>query len=296
MPNYVNLWHAVQDPSYSYSYVSWVGNPQAPNFGEVTFTPEALDNAWAAWYRYTACGWGDAAISAVVGMQVWESGLNPWRWQGNNTIAYTDITNRYEDYPNPSTPTVPNTHGYGLSQWTPEATYSDPEGYFQQPGKSYPPNWTQWKNFFDNDPDFRASFAPHYSDVMGRASDGDAQCLMTNFVASHSVGYYFRRPGRTYTWGYMPFADFKTAVLGSYYQSGDTNSANSDYYITLDILIYQWLENYGRGAAETAESTAVRSHAASQLYTIYTGTTPPTPPTPRRRKMPFWMLLRPINF
>lgn len=291
MPNYLTLWHAVQDPTYSYSYVSWDGQ------GNVTLTQEAKDNAWAAWYRYNSEGWSDAAIAAVVGMQAYESGINPWRWQGNRTLASTDTVLRYDDYPYPSDPTRVNDCGYGMAQWTPQATYSDPEGYFTRKG-SFPPNWNLWRDFF-NSPMFQASFAPHYTDIMGDPKDGDAQCQLTNFVCSNSVGYYFRRGGsqnpRHYTYGYMPFSDFKSAILGQTYTSPDSATIcdYQSYTITLSVLIYQWLNNFGRGAAETPTSEAVRLSAATQLYTMYTGTTPPVPPTPTTRKMPFWMLALP---
>ena len=292
MPNFLSLWHGVQDPSYSYSWTTWDSQ------GNVTFTQEAIDNAWAAWYRYNMNGWSDAAIAAVVGMQAWESGLNPWRWQGNRTLASTDIALRYDDYPYPLTPNVVNDCGYGLPQWTPEATYSDPQGYFTRKN-SFPPNWNLWLSFF-NSSEFQASLAPHYSDIVGDPKDGDAQCQLINFLASNPVGYYFRRGGTQnplhYTYGYMPSADFKTANIGDYYSSGDTNSDYPNYYITLDILIYQWLNNFGRGASETPMSTAVRLSAATQLYTLYTGSPPPVPPTPRRRKMPLWMMLRPMPY
>ena len=285
MPNFLSLWHGVQDPSYSYSWTTWDSQ------GNVTFAQQAIDNAWAAWYRYNMNGWSDAAIAAVVGMQAWESGINPWRWQNNVTLAYTDTTGRYDDTING----ISNTHGYGLPQWTPQAVYSDPVGYFQRKGETIPSNWAS----FYSSSDFQASFSPHYSDVVGNAKDGDAQCQLINFLGQQSY-FYFRRGGtqnpRHYTYGYMPFADFKTANIGDYYSSGDTNSDYPNYYITLDILIYQWLNNFGRGASETPMSTAVRLSAATQLYTLYTGSPPPVPPTPRRRKMPLWMMLRPMPY
>lgn len=276
MPDWLSLWHAVEDPHYAYSFLTWDGN------GNVTFRNEAIDNAWAAWYRYKSLGWTDSAVAAVVGMQCYECGLNPWRWQNNDTLSHGNYNGRY----------VENTHGYGLPQFTPEAVYSDPVGSGQPQAII---------NFFNTNQDFRTSFGPHYSDVTGKVTDGDAQCLYINAQCSLVTGIYFRRKisgnDMHYKYGYMPFADFKSKNVGDYYQSGDSNSDYPNYYITLEILIYQWLNNYGRGAQETPTSTAVRLSGATQLYQLYTGTTPPTPPVPPtpRRKMPLWMMLRPVN-
>lgn len=265
---YLNLWHAKNTGSYV--SVDWLTYA-------VTFSNEADDNGWAAWGRYHNKGWSDAAISAVVGMQCWECGLNPWRWQNDTVVSSNDYTGRYVD----------TTHGYGLPQFTPQAWYSDPEGYYQSIGLTLP---TAWANFFNNNTEFRTSFGPHYSDIVGKVSDGDAQCLYIDFVCSNNFGLYFRANSH-YVYGYMPFADFKTAVLGTTYNSGDNNSDYPSYTITMESLIYQWLNNFGRGVAENPASTAVRLNSANYLYHLYTGT---NPPPLRRRKMPLWMMLKPI--
>ena len=273
-PN-LNLWKA----KIRGSYVSWTWNSILERLSNFAIDNDGIDNAWAARGCYNDLGWSDAAISAVVGMQCWECGLNPWRWQGDNVLAYTDHQGRYVD----------TTHGYGLPQFTPQAVYSDPSGY----GAS-----SVLVNFYNTDPDFIANFAPNYSDVAGRASDGEAQCRYIDAECSLSgAGVYFRRRKNNapmyYEYGYMDFPTFKTIALGQSYTSQDStaNCHYKTYTVTLDILIYQWLNNYGRGAAETSQSTAVRSTAASYLYNLYTGTPPPHPIPPfGRRKMPFWML------
>lgn len=277
---YLSYWKAKNTGSYA----SWSWDAQSQSITQYSIDADGTSNAWAAWGCYNDLGWSDAAISAVVGMQCWESGLNPWRWQSDTMISVSDYAGRY----------VQTTHGYGLPQFTPEACYSDPAGY----GSNQP-----LVNFFNTNTDFRANFAPNYSDQSGRFSDGEAQCLYINAECSLSgAGVYFRRLSggnpMYYEYGYMPFQDFKNAVLGTQYTSADSTAVcrYKTYTITLDILIYQWLNNYGRGAAETAQSTAVRSTFAAYLYQLYTGTTPPvppTPPTPTTRKMPFWMLALP---
>ena len=276
---YVNLWHG--KPTGKYFAYAWDGS----SITSFAFTQEGIDNAWAAYGCYTDKGWSAAAIAAVVGMQCWESGLNPWRWQSDNVIAMTS-SDRYNTL-----------IGYGLPQFTPQAQYSDPATVFAG-------NLSQYQyliDYFNNDAEFRRYFAPNYSDHTGRPSDGEAQCLYVNRQCTGS-GFYFRRiqngSPMHYTFGYMPFSDFSTASIGTIYTSPrDTAPADCDvdtYAITLDILIYQWVNNFGRGVSETPESTALRSRAANELYTLYTGT-PPIPPPVIRRKMPLWMMLRPFR-
>ena len=277
---YLSLWKAKNTGSY----VTWTWNSVNNTLTSYNIDNDGEDNAWAGWGCYNDMGWGDAAISAVLGMQCWESGLNPWRWQSDNVIASTDYAGRYQQ----------TTHGYGLPQFTPQACYSDPSGY----GSAQ-----VLVNFYNTDADFRANFAPNYSDVSGRPSDGEAQCRYIDAECSLSgAGVYFRRRSggspMYYEYGYMPFSDFKTATLGQSYTSSDsaTQCRYKTYTVTLDILIYQWLNNYGRGAAENNQSTAVRSYSAAVLYQMFTGNPPPPPIPPTRRKMPLWMMLKPIRY
>lgn len=136
-------------------------------------------------------------------------------------------------------------HGYGLNQFTPMGTYINGAAY----------------SF--------GTFAPNYSDVSGMPHDGDSQCRFVN-KACVELGYYFKRPNLNYQYPYMNFQTFISVT--------DAEVLNGQ--ITFENLVYQWLNNYSRGAQESNTSWKVRVNSAKLFYIYLYGGEPPIPPTP----------------
>lgn len=234
--DYLALWHAKNTGSY----VTW-------NNGRVTsLSNDVKDNIDAAAWRLRSLGWSDAAIATLLGVDCWESGLNPWRWQSDRVLSSTDTSGQ-----------LSTIHGYGLSQFTPFDVYKNPLKYH---------SWAQGIQTFLESEEYQNSYGPNFSDQAGKSTDGDAQLQLINFTCVYGRGNYFKRPNTTYTYGYMPYADFKNIRIGDNYVSGDSSATYSTYTVTFEALIYQWLNNFGRGAAENTESTSVRLTGAQLIY------------------------------
>lgn len=77
---------------------------------------EAQDNAVMIYNALMVRGWGINAVAGLLGNIGWESGYNPWMWEGGTSgdsrINSTD-TAALLDY----------SHGYGLVQFTPSGDY-----------------------------------------------------------------------------------------------------------------------------------------------------------------------------
>lgn len=71
-------------------------------------SPESNSNAMMIYYALTAEGWTPEAIAGAVGNIQYESGMNPWQWEGLQVW-----------YPDDSS----TVHGYGLVQFTPNGKY-----------------------------------------------------------------------------------------------------------------------------------------------------------------------------
>lgn len=132
MPNY--QWYA--KPSGGY------------NWGSV----EETNNAMMIYSILSGEGWTVNAIAGAVGNMRHESGLNPWRWEGD-WIWYPDNTPpRYSP-----TGEYINNHGYGLVQYTPNGKYTLSPTAQSLPG-----------------------FNPNYQGHDGNPNDGTAQMLFTS--------------------------------------------------------------------------------------------------------------------
>ena len=143
---------------------------------------EGLDNAHMMFDDCVADGWSKPAIAAMLGNGAGESGLNPWRWEGDNIIASTDTTAMWD-----------LSHGYGLFQFTPSGKYLT---------SSYAQSF--------------ATFGPNYSDIAGNPLDGYAQMhFFTNLVPNdwlNTYDYYhddFAAIGIDIAPFYISFDDFK---------------------------------------------------------------------------------------
>lgn len=147
----------------------------------VISSDEADGNIISAMLVYQELGWSLEAIAAVLGVQSYESGLNPWRWQSDDVIGSTDYAGQSSTI-----------HGYGLNQFTPFKTYEDgAKGYFP-------------------------TYAPNFSDVSGKPEDGDSQCRFVN-KACRQLGYYFKWSLGDYSvYPYMPFDEFSTTSITNF--------------------------------------------------------------------------------
>ena len=75
---------------------SWIYGNRYLSMAEMT------NNAWIVYYRLSAYGWTDEAISAILANMQYESSINPGIWESLDAYA----------------------GGYGLVQWTPYTKYS----------------------------------------------------------------------------------------------------------------------------------------------------------------------------
>ena len=124
--------------------MSWVAQSTGAYTKE---SSQAKQNAVEIYNIFSDKGFTLNAIAGVLGNIGWESGYNPWRWQGDVVLATNDvgkITGQVEA----------GLHAYGLFQFDPSSTYVYNASARQQSG-----------------------FAPNFSDVPGNTSDGMAQCL-----------------------------------------------------------------------------------------------------------------------
>lgn len=211
MPN----WYAKQTGSYSRT------------------SDEGIANARAIAEVLTAAGWGISAICALLGNGAGESGLNPWRWQGDNVPTRA----QYEQW----TQGGIGGHAYGLYQF-------DPASRYIVGGASY------------------NGYAPNFSDDPGQPSDGSAQtAFLANIIPtdwSHNLYSYYADdflalspPVDISLWYYMTFADYidegsaypLAAKVGAFElcfeRPGDSSAASS--YAHRCAEAQAWLDYFG---------------------------------------------------
>lgn len=104
---------------------------------------EADNNAMKIYEALTSEGWTVEAIAGAVGNIQYESGMNPWQWEGLN-VWYPDDTS--------------TKHGYGLVQFTPNGKYINSAEAKNLPG-----------------------YSPYYIGSQGHSpEDGNAQILFVS--------------------------------------------------------------------------------------------------------------------
>ena len=200
-------------------------------------------------------GWSNKSIAAMLGNGAGESGLNPWRWEGN----YIPTVSEFENW----TVEQAQSHGYGIFQFTPANKYI---------------NSTNAQTYSS------LGYAPNFSDSSGNASDGNAQTLFFASTVSSDwlqqlYAYYyddFIAIGVDITpWYYTTFANF--------IQGKDNN--NND--LTLAELTGVFELCYERpNDAYAASSYATRVNNAEYWYSRIT----PVPSS--GRKMPWIYYLK----
>lgn len=105
-------------------------------YGYASDSKEAKDNAAKCYQVLAPLGWTRNAVAAYLGNAEAESGLNPWRWEGDVVQGPSG-----------------NGSGYGFVQWTPGGKYIQSTLAAAQPG-----------------------YGPHYTGHGGSPTDGEAQC------------------------------------------------------------------------------------------------------------------------
>ena len=187
---------------------------------------EAVSNAREMCKLLYKAGYSKASVAAILGNVSFEGGFNPWRW---GDLVYIDFVPSYQEFQN-WTYAQSMEHGYGLFQYTPANKYIN-----NNSSQLYP-----------------TCFYPNFSDLHGRAEDGEGQTRY--FIANASgdwsngnYGYYyddFSNIGVNITpWYYTTFDNFKRGINNSgflldlaaltgvfelcYERPGDTYAANS---------------------------------------------------------------------
>lgn len=214
----------------------------------LTTDAEAIANALNIASLLQSVGFVKSAIAAILGNSQWESGLNPWRWQGD----YVPTSNTFSGWSDAEA----LLHGYGLFQYTPAKKYIN-----QQSSQDYSPE-----------------YAPHLADIQGNATDGHAQTLfLIDYIPSdwlHLLYQYYYQEFIQYgvditPWYYTSFNNFK---------QGLDNNGNQ---LSLDALTGVFELSYERpNGADAAYSYQTRVNYANYWYNIIPTPTPPTPSKP----------------
>ena len=170
-----------------------------------------------------ADGWTTKAISAMLGNVTHESGLNPWRWQGDYVPTFTEFVGWSAEQA--------ALHGYGLVQFTPASTYINADNAVTYGDKGY---------------------SPHFSDKIAFPKDGNAQMLFfLSIVKSswlHQLYNYYNTPFLNIgvdisPWYYTTYENFKKGIN------------NAGQTLTLAELTGVFELCYERPAAEHAASS-----------------------------------------
>lgn len=111
---------------------------------------EAIENAMCIYDLLHGFGWTLNAISGVLGNIGNEGGYNPWRWYGDNVLAYNDTTWQ-------------TTSAYGLVQFHPPSKYIS-----------------------DSRAQAMSGYGPNFSDRVGNVTDGRAQMEFVNYYADYA--------------------------------------------------------------------------------------------------------------
>lgn len=119
---------------------------------------EALDNAYMLATSLVSEGWTLQSIAALLGNGAGESGLNPWRWESDYVPTYNEFLSWQGQ--------TAQQHGYGIFGFTPASSYINS----------------------NNEQTYgRYGYAPNFSDIAGRPSDGAAQTMY--FITTVSANW-----------------------------------------------------------------------------------------------------------
>ena len=147
---------------------------------------DGMENCDQIYYILARRGW---TVQAIVGLLVcigFESGYNPWKWQGSIVPSTSNYTG-----------TVGN-KGYGLVQWDPGSYNNLVEGDHQN-------------KYIDNPYAIhKPGYGPNFSDVVGSYYDGYAQMLYLNQYGH--VGQYYDSYNTYYSRIATTFTAYRTST------------------------------------------------------------------------------------
>lgn len=164
--------------------------------GYTTSTPvynypdaDGRDNCLQIYGILSGLGWTVNAVCGLLTCAAFESGYNPWRWEGNAIQSTTSV----DSFSN----------GYGLLQWTPASDTNT-----ARPGLN--------KYINNSHSTGIPGYGPNYSDRAGSLFDGYAQMRYLDNYGY--VGQYFRNSG------YPQYADI--APTFSAYKSSTADASD----------------------------------------------------------------------
>ena len=224
--------------------------------GYARTSTEAIENASLLASALYNIGWCKKSVCALLGNGAGESGLNPWRWQGDYIASSTEL----------ATWTIEQLrqHGYGIFQFTPPTKYinSTNEVVYQSDG-----------------------YSPNLSDSPGTAQDGNAQTVFFQDNVSQDW-----RPADLYGYYYDNFINIGINISSWYYtnyQKFIAGTDNNDDDLTLYELVGVFELNYERPRDDYAASS-YQYRCDNADY--WMGIIPDPGPTPGN--IPIWLLFK----
>lgn len=146
--------------------MSWYAKPKG---GYAITSEEAKSNMWEI-YNQLKGSWTVEAVAGMIGNMVSESGLNPWRWQGD------------------SVDTTAGDKGYGLPQFTPAS------GYLYTYGKGtegFAPNLSVTEQTAGADPsDGKAQIIVIDQDKAGKYLNRSKYCTFLDISSAYPFSNY----------------------------------------------------------------------------------------------------------
>ena len=215
-------------------------------------TNEAHDNALMIASLLMGRGWSLKSVCAVLGNIQGESGMNPWRWEGDYVPPYNEAWGW--------TPSQLSDHGYGFFQYT-------------------------WFTFYANEGSAYPGFGINYRDRAGSDLDGQCQILyMDNDLTRQNSPYGWNTNHfGEYNDVFLPEGiDISTF----YYMSIPDFKSGANY--TLDELTAAFQLCYERPRATVAYGGYLFRKDVAQYYYTYLSNQP-IPPYPFSERKFNWI-------
>lgn len=238
----------------------------AKNYGGyAASSTEGQDNVSELCAVLYSMGWCDLAVAALLGNGAGESGLNPWRWEGDYLPSFSEFQNWSAE--------EARHHGYGIFQFTPaskyiNATSANRYGYL--------------------------GYGPNFSNMTGNPDDGAAQCM---YFAEHVAGDFLHALYGYYYDDFMGIGVDITPWYYTNYESFINGTDNNGNPLSLNEMVGVFELCYERpGDSYAASSYAYRcNQAAWWLDHLPDDPGPgPDPPGPGPGPMgfPWWILFK----
>lgn len=150
---------------------------------------DGLENCDQIYYILKGLGWTTNAIIGLITCIAFESGYNPWKWEGSiipTTVNYTGATGN---------------KGYGLVQWDPGSYNNLEEG-------------THQNKYIDNPHSINIpGYAPNFADQTGGLYDGYAQMVYLDDYGW--VGQFYDSYHTYYSQLATSFASYKVSTAAA---------------------------------------------------------------------------------